>query len=127
MRMLKIQSLDKRWHDRDEILLHTTFQVLVDFIEKERPDRVIDWSSDEIHKHAWREMRALYKWWTEVRPARRSPLDTILSRYGIHRKETGCNTTPRCRLSEKKMDFTLSSSSDEDKSADIVLQQKRSC
>ena len=49
--------------------------MLVDFIEKERPDRVIDWSSDEIHKHAWREMRALYKWWTKVRPARRSPLD----------------------------------------------------
>jgi len=75
MKTLKIQSLDKGWHDRDEILLHVTFQVLVDFIEKEHPDKIIDWSADEMHKQAWKKMRSLYKWWTEIRPTRRSPLD----------------------------------------------------
>jgi hypothetical protein len=75
MKTLKIQSLDKRWHDRDEILLHAAFQVLIDFMENERPDKTIDWSADDMHKHAWKEMRSLYKWWTQKRPARRSPLD----------------------------------------------------
>lgn len=75
MKTLKIQTLDKQWHDRDEILLHAAFQVLVDFIESEHPDRTIDWNADELHKRAWKEIKSLYKWWKETRAARRSPLD----------------------------------------------------
>jgi hypothetical protein len=37
MRYLKIETLDKGWQDRDEILLHAAFQVLVDFVEREHP------------------------------------------------------------------------------------------
>ncbi|MDD5559036.1 hypothetical protein [Candidatus Methylomirabilis sp.] len=73
--VLKIHSLDHRWHDKDEVLLHAAFQVLADFIEKEQPDRYIDWSANALHKHAWREIKHLYKWWREKRPARRSPFD----------------------------------------------------
>lgn len=75
MKLLKITTLDKGWHDRDEILLHAAFQVLVDFVEREHPDRTIDWNADEMHKHAWKEIKSLCKWWKETRPARRSPLD----------------------------------------------------
>lgn len=74
MKTLKIQSLSRGWHDRDEVLLHAAFQVLVDFIEAERPHKVVDWNADKLHKHAWREMMSLYTWWTKTRPARRSPL-----------------------------------------------------
>lgn len=75
MKYLKIHTLDKGWHDRDEILLHAAFQVLVDFMEKEHPDRLIDWNADELHKHAWKEIKSLYRWWKKSRPARQSPLD----------------------------------------------------
>ncbi len=75
MRHLRIQTLDKRYYDRDTILLHAAFQVLVDFIEKEQPDKIIDWNYDKTNKHAWREMQSLYKWWKAVRPQRKSPLD----------------------------------------------------
>lgn len=35
---LKINSLrGGRWHDRNEILLHAAFQLLVDYVEKEQP------------------------------------------------------------------------------------------
>jgi len=40
--------------------LHAAFQVLVDFIEREHPDRVIDWNADPGHQHAWREIKSLY-------------------------------------------------------------------
>jgi hypothetical protein len=73
---LKIQTLDKGWHDKDEVLLHAAFQLLVDFIEKEHPDKYTDWNADELHRHAWKEIRNLYKWWKETRPARRSPVDS---------------------------------------------------
>jgi len=75
MKYLKIQTLEKGWHDKDEILLHAAFQLLVDFVEKEDPGRIVNWNSDESHKHAWKEIRELYKWWKEKRPSRKSPLD----------------------------------------------------
>ena len=71
---LKIHTLKKGWHDKDEILLHAAFQLLVDFIGKERPER-IDWNANKMHRDAWREIKSLYKWWKEKRPARRSPMD----------------------------------------------------
>lgn len=75
MKYLKIDTLDKGWHDRDEILLHASFQVLVDFVEKEEPDKIVDWNADELHRDAWKEIKSLYAWWKKVRLARRNPLD----------------------------------------------------
>ncbi len=62
------------WSDKDEVLLHAAFQLLVDFIEKEHVHS-IDWSADARHKRAWGEMKSLYAWWKKKRPARHSPLD----------------------------------------------------
>lgn len=75
MKTLKILTLDKGWHDQDAILLHAAFQVLMDFVERERPEAVTDWNATKDHKQAWNEIRSLYTWWKEKRPARRSPLD----------------------------------------------------
>ncbi|MGC2063961.1 MAG: hypothetical protein WA610_13375 [Thermodesulfovibrionales bacterium] len=74
MRYLKIETLDKGLCDRDQVLLHAAFQILVDFIEKEDPER-IDWNSNGLHRQGWREIKSLYRWWKETRPNRKSPLD----------------------------------------------------
>jgi hypothetical protein len=73
--VLKIHTLDHRWHDKNEILLHAAFQLLVDFVGQEQPDRYINWNANELHRQAWREIKSLYHWWTKKRPGRRSPLD----------------------------------------------------
>ena len=52
MKYVRIHTLEKGWHDRDNILLHAAFQILVDFVDKERPDETINWNADELHKHA---------------------------------------------------------------------------
>lgn len=75
MKFVRIATLEKGWHDTDELLLHASFQLLVDFIEKERPDQSIDWSWDETHRKTWKEIKRLYHWWKHVRPSRRSPLE----------------------------------------------------
>lgn len=72
--VLKIRTLKKGWHDKDEILLHVAFQLLVDFMETEHPER-IGWNSEKKHRQAWREIKSLYKWWKEKRQTRQSPLD----------------------------------------------------
>jgi len=77
MRYMKIHTLEKGWCDRDELLLHAPFQLLVDFIEQEKPDRIVDWNADELHRKAWKEIQSLYNWWKKERPARKDPLDDM--------------------------------------------------
>ncbi len=74
MKILKIHTLDKGWCDKDYVMLHAAFQLLADFVEKERPGDIVDWNTSPEHKQAWKEIRALYMWWTKTRPARKNPL-----------------------------------------------------
>ncbi len=75
MKLLKIQTLAKGWCDKDEVLLHAAFQLLVDFVEQEHPAKVTDWTWNAERRRAWKEIASLYRWWKEQRPARKSPLD----------------------------------------------------
>lgn len=75
MKILKIKTLKKGWCDRDHVLLHAAFQVLVDFIEGEKPGQIVDWNHDTVHRKAWKEITDLYRWWKKERPKRRRPLD----------------------------------------------------
>ena len=75
MKILKIHTLEKGWCDKDRVMLHAVFQLLVDFVEQEKPDQIVDWNSDPAHKQAWKEIRSLYRWWAKTRLARKSPLD----------------------------------------------------
>ena len=75
MKILKIHTLQKGWSDKDHVMLHAAFQLLVDFMKKEKPDKIVDWNANSEHRHAWKEICALYNWWSQERPARRSPLD----------------------------------------------------
>lgn len=80
MKYLKIHTLNKEdRYDRDTILLHAAFQVLTDFIEKEKPHEIIDWQHDELDRNAWTEISQLYHWWKEERPNRHDPLDDVVS------------------------------------------------
>jgi hypothetical protein len=63
------------WRDKDHVMLHAAFQLLVDFMEQEKPDQIVDWNSGPEHKHARKEIQSLYRWWTHTRPLRKSPLD----------------------------------------------------
>jgi len=61
---LKIDTLKRGWHDRDNLMLHAAFQTLVDFLEKEKPDEIVDWVGTGPEANAARtEMGDLYIWW----------------------------------------------------------------
>ena len=77
MKKLKIKTLPRSFVDRTEMLLHATFQCLVDYIEQEDPGETIDWSATPEHAAAWREIMDLYMWWTKTRPSRKDPIDNI--------------------------------------------------
>jgi hypothetical protein len=90
-RLLHIESLpskrESQWLDRDLILLHAAFQVLVDFVEKEKPYETAlfascAWDDQPVPEaemsgvsmeHAekqldeWKRLFALYRWWKDSR------------------------------------------------------------
>lgn len=73
---LKIKTLAKKGkYDKDDILLHACFHLLVEYVEKENPQQYLDSDTGGFHKNAWKEMLKLYKWWTKERPLRKSPFD----------------------------------------------------
>lgn len=62
--ILKIDTLDESWRDKDSVMLHACFQLLKDCIEKEKLlDGHTDWDADEKHRTARIEIEELYKWW----------------------------------------------------------------
>ncbi len=62
--ILKIDTLDENWRDKDSVMLHACFQLLKDCIERENLlDGDIDWSADERHRLAKKEIEELYHWW----------------------------------------------------------------
>ncbi|MEN7549175.1 hypothetical protein AAG747_14725 [Rapidithrix thailandica] len=63
--LLTIESLPAKWMDKDEVMLHACFQLLVDCIEKEEIHKYTDWSHTELHRNVKEEMDVLYKWWKE--------------------------------------------------------------
>lgn len=67
MRILKIKSLPskKHWVDRDEIMLHSCFQILKDCVDKEKVDTHCNY---EAHKDFVDEVRFLYDWWEKRSP-----------------------------------------------------------
>ncbi len=71
-----VKTLPPTWMDRDTVLLHAAFQILTDFVEKEKPFDHFD-TENSPNKREWVELRALYVWWGKVRPVRIDLLDAI--------------------------------------------------
>lgn len=100
--VVKIRTLRRTWCDRDQVMFHAPFQILVDFVEKEwMPDRGTFFDIekerkelaerqpglDEINQRelqgiiaqnaSTQEIWTLYNWWTKVRPNRKDPREHI--------------------------------------------------
>lgn len=49
--VVRIQALPRTWVDRDDVMFHAVFQILVDFVELEKPFHACD------HRHCRKEKR----------------------------------------------------------------------
>ncbi|MCF7512922.1 hypothetical protein L3V43_04805 [Pseudoalteromonas sp. L23] len=62
--ILKIDTLNEGWRDKDSVMLHACFQLLSDCVEKEELlSGHTDWDADDKHRAAKKELEALYAWW----------------------------------------------------------------
>lgn len=100
--VVKIRSLRRTWVDRDQVMFHAPFQILVDFVEKEwmpdggtffdiekekaaivgtRPELIpqLERELEEsiAHNAKTQEIWTIYNWWTKVRPYRQDPREHL--------------------------------------------------
>lgn len=75
--VVKIKSLKPGWWDFDTRLLHSSFDLLVEFVEKGKSLERYMWDQDQEHITAEKEIRDLYDWWKNRRPARKSIMDEV--------------------------------------------------
>jgi len=67
--VLKDLPADSKWCDKDRVMLLACFQLLVNFVEKEKPQNIVDFKHDRNQRAQWKEIQALYKYWKKDRPA----------------------------------------------------------
>ena len=86
--LLKLQDLDKNneWCDKDRVMLYACFQLLVDFIEKEKPQTIVDYKHEPTQRKEWQEMQALYHYWKKDRPKLQRKVDRLLAHWSRKHK-----------------------------------------
>lgn len=71
--VLRIETLRRGClPDADDLLLHASFQCLVDFVETEAS--LVCWHETTAMETIWLEIMSLYRWWRHERPARWDPV-----------------------------------------------------
>ncbi len=61
--VLKIKTLPKGWTDKSFVLLHASFQLLKDFLKKEKPFNCPSWEQSKEMREAKMELIFLNNWW----------------------------------------------------------------
>ena len=81
--VLRLRGLSprSRWCDKDLVMLHACFQLLVDFLAQEKPQKIVDYTHDRRHREAWKELQALYRYWQVERPRAEREKERALKRW----------------------------------------------
>ena len=77
-----ILDIPPTWCDKDELIRLSVFKLLVNFVEKEKPNEHVEWSSDEGHKNAQKIFMGSYYWIKTLRPQLEEISDYNLSEWG---------------------------------------------
>jgi len=83
MKTLKINSLEKDWQESDILMLHSCFQILVDFVEKEieplyNGDNISILPENSKKNKKWlEELYDLYNWWKNRKEERKKTIDKL--------------------------------------------------
>lgn len=86
--ILNIDSLPASWRDKDLVMLHACFQLLVDCVEIERLFDVVVWDDPPDRIHAKTSLEKLYQWWLVRRDLDYDPTNadqTALDQVNLHK------------------------------------------
>lgn len=68
--IIKPSTLSPKYHNQYDLILHSSFHILVEFIEFEKKHGNIDWQASDYYSDFWDEANRLVYWWKHIRPNR---------------------------------------------------------
>lgn len=83
---VKIPTLKPGWYDTDTRLLHASFALLENYVEREKPFNFIEWNDSDDSREMANEIHRLYYWWQ--RRKREDDLNSIEEEDLRYREET---------------------------------------
>ena len=86
---LKIDKLPTgrgTWTYKDFVMLSACFQILIDFVDQEKPQKIVDYKNNPAQRREWKEIQALCKYWKKDRPKMIRQHESFLRRSGINMK-----------------------------------------
>lgn len=88
--VLHIRSLKPGWCDTDHRLLHASFTLLEDYVEREKPFKIIEWNDSDESREFANEIHSLYLWWKryKTRNERYTGFESINQEDERYREET---------------------------------------
>lgn len=102
--ILKPRSLKPGYYDSDTRILHACMDEVSVFVEHEEKYGMTDWNGTKQHKHAWSEMKVIYKWWNKTRPATEEKVENLLHRWSDAFDKDGGFNKPRSPKTSKLSD-----------------------
>lgn len=84
--ILRDLSKGNPWCDKDQVMLFACFQLLVDFLEKEKPQAHVDYQHDKAQRKQWKELQALYRYWKRDRPKLELQIRALTAKWARSRK-----------------------------------------
>lgn len=73
--IIRPTTLKPGYHNEYDLILHSVFHILTEFIEYNKKEDLINWESDKPHSNFWKEANELYNWWINVHPYRYDKLE----------------------------------------------------
>lgn len=84
--VLRNLKKDSPWCDKDRVMLYACFQLLMDFLEKEKPQKIVDYVNNRKQKKTWKELQSLSHYWKMERPRAEKEISRLTAKAVKHSK-----------------------------------------
>lgn len=81
-------DLKPGWWDADTRMLWASFSVFEDYVEKEKPFKIVEWNEDDVSREYANEVHSLYLWWKKRKVMDDSELTTLEAENDAYQKDT---------------------------------------
>ena len=73
--IIRPSTLEPGYHNEYDLILHSSFHILVEFMEFEQEHGCINWQATKEHSEFWDEANRLIYWWKHIRTVRSDWMD----------------------------------------------------
>lgn len=94
-------------HDPYTLILHSVFQIVVNFMEREKPGERVEWDSNPEHKKAWQALTKAYQYWKHDRAIMQKDIDKARHAWAKTAKHISVPDTNKLDVNGKPLWYNM--------------------